>query len=116
MLTLTIFQRITIAEVKSHPWFVKERPEESASDGLVDPTRDKLCLQSIEEIMQIIQEARTLGNGSNVKEAEEQYCVAAMKECAEQITEIAEQMTLYQPGYQESSGPCRLEYRVYQGY
>lgn len=68
----TIFQRITIAEVKSHPWFVKDRPEESAKEGLVDPSRNESCLQSIEEIMQIIREARTFGNDSNVKGAEEQ--------------------------------------------
>ncbi|KAI4377939.1 hypothetical protein MLD38_015491 [Melastoma candidum] len=69
-------KRITLAEIKSHPWFLKGLPEESATEGEEEegPTafsRDKQDIQSIVEIKQIIQEARKAGNGSNVKGAEE---------------------------------------------
>lgn len=59
-------QRITISEIKQHPWFLKSLPKE-----LVEVERTNYAelendqpAQSIEEIMRIIQEAKSPGEGS----------------------------------------------------
>lgn len=59
-----ILQRITIPEIKRHPWFLKNLPIEFTDDGIrmlqnegpSDPT------QSMEEILHIVQEARKPGD------------------------------------------------------
>lgn len=59
-------QRITIPEIKQHPWFLKNLPTE-----LVEVERTNYAelesnrpTQSVEEIMRIIQDAKTPGKGS----------------------------------------------------
>jgi serine/threonine-protein kinase SRK2 len=54
-------QRITIKEIKSHPWFLKNLPREltEAAQAMYyrreNPT---FSLQSVEEIMKIVEEAK----------------------------------------------------------
>lgn len=53
-------QRITIKEIKNHPWFLKNLPRElTESTQATYYQRDNPSLQSIEEIMKIVGEART---------------------------------------------------------
>ncbi|EFJ33556.1 hypothetical protein SELMODRAFT_167058 [Selaginella moellendorffii] len=55
-------KRITISEIKKHPWFLKNLPVELLQEA--DPTRpidESSYSQSVEDIMRIIQEARTRG-------------------------------------------------------
>jgi len=54
-------QRITLKEIKNHPWFLKSLPKElTESAQAVYYKRDNptFSLQSIEEIMKIVSEAR----------------------------------------------------------
>ncbi|CAI9095574.1 OLC1v1031562C1 [Oldenlandia corymbosa var. corymbosa] len=59
-------QRITIPEIKQHPWFLKNLPKElidaekqsSSTKHEPDPEQQ---LQSVEDIMRIIQEAKIPG-------------------------------------------------------
>ncbi|KAK8472591.1 hypothetical protein PHAVU_002G249300 [Phaseolus vulgaris] len=55
-------KRITMEEIKSHPWFLKNLPEElreGAHYVYHNEENTKHCLQSIEEIMNIVNEAKT---------------------------------------------------------
>ncbi|KAL0422266.1 UNVERIFIED_CONTAM: Serine/threonine-protein kinase SRK2A [Sesamum latifolium] len=58
----TASRRISIKEIKSHPWFLKNLPREltdvaqAAYYRKEDPTH---CLQSVEDIMKIVEEAKT---------------------------------------------------------
>ncbi|KAL0365033.1 UNVERIFIED_CONTAM: Serine/threonine-protein kinase SRK2B [Sesamum angustifolium] len=58
----TASRRISIKEIKSHPWFLKNLPREltdvaqAAYYRREDPS---YCLQSVEEIMKIVEEAKT---------------------------------------------------------
>lgn len=55
-------QRITIKEIKKHPWFVKNLPRElseSTQSLYCQKDNPSFSLQSIEEIMRIVGEART---------------------------------------------------------
>ncbi|KAL5537927.1 hypothetical protein UlMin_045344 [Ulmus minor] len=59
-------KRITIPEIKKHPWFLNNLPIEfmdEEGEGLLNQGENELA-QSIEEIMSIIQEARTGGHKS----------------------------------------------------
>ncbi|XP_058104111.1 serine/threonine-protein kinase SAPK3-like [Magnolia sinica] len=58
-------KRITIAEIKNHPWFLKNLPRElvEVEKNYKDADHDRPS-QSVDEIMQIIQEARTPAEGS----------------------------------------------------
>ncbi|XP_031385976.1 serine/threonine-protein kinase SAPK3-like isoform X2 [Punica granatum] len=57
--------RITIPEIKQHPWFLKNLPKELIEGERTNyETELDKPLQSVEEIMRIIQEARTPGEGS----------------------------------------------------
>ncbi|XP_078437782.1 serine/threonine-protein kinase SAPK3-like [Wolffia australiana] len=62
-------KRITIPEIKNHPWFLKNLPKEIMDKGkkLTGDPDDDLDLQSVEEITRIVQEARTApaANDSN---------------------------------------------------
>ncbi|XP_020218936.2 serine/threonine-protein kinase SRK2A-like isoform X1 [Cajanus cajan] len=54
--------RITMKEIKSHPWFLKNLPKElreEAQDVYYSEENAKSSLQSIEEIMNIVNEAKT---------------------------------------------------------
>ncbi|RDY03538.1 Serine/threonine-protein kinase SAPK7, partial [Mucuna pruriens] len=54
--------RITMKEIKSHPWFLKDLPkelQEGAQDVYYSEENTKSLLQSIDEIMNIINEAKT---------------------------------------------------------
>ncbi|KHN48096.1 serine/threonine-protein kinase SAPK7-like [Glycine soja] len=54
--------RITMKEIKSHPWFLKNLPKElrdGAQDVYYNEENTKYPLQSIEEIMNIVNEAKT---------------------------------------------------------
>ncbi|WOG87066.1 hypothetical protein DCAR_0206286 [Daucus carota subsp. sativus] len=57
-------KRISIPEIKKHPWFIKNMPQElveGEKTNYGEAERDKQ-LQSIDEIMQIIQEAKIPGD------------------------------------------------------
>jgi serine/threonine-protein kinase SRK2 len=58
-------QRITIPEIKNHPWFLKNLPIEMTEEyQMTVLTADMNSpSQSLENIMAIIQEARTPGDG-----------------------------------------------------
>nr|XP_043638636.1 serine/threonine-protein kinase SAPK3-like [Erigeron canadensis] len=59
-------KRITIADIKKHPWFLKNMPKdlvEGEKTNYENASRD-LSLQSVDEINRIIQEAKVPGEGS----------------------------------------------------
>lgn len=59
-------KRISIPEIKRHPWFLKNLPKEiieSERKGNEEAQKEEGS-QSVEEIMRIVQEARTAGRGS----------------------------------------------------
>ncbi|PSS11590.1 Serine/threonine-protein kinase [Actinidia chinensis var. chinensis] len=61
-------KRITIPEIKQHPWFLKSMPKELIEVEKMNYTdTNHSQLQSVEEIMRIIQEAKTPGEGSKDK-------------------------------------------------
>jgi len=56
-----LLQRITIKEIKSHPWFLKNLPRELTEVGQAAYYRKEnpiFSLQSIEGIMNIVEEAK----------------------------------------------------------
>ncbi|OVA15542.1 hypothetical protein BVC80_9033g4 [Macleaya cordata] len=59
-------KRITIPEIKNHPWFLKNLRKELVEVEKTNykPVDHDQPSQTVEEIMQIIQEARTPGEGS----------------------------------------------------
>ncbi|KAJ4849322.1 Serine/threonine-protein kinase sapk3 [Turnera subulata] len=63
-------KRITIPEIKQHPWFLRNLPKdliEIEKTNYAGSERDQPA-QSVEEIMRIIQEAKTPGEGAKVGE------------------------------------------------
>jgi serine/threonine-protein kinase SRK2 len=59
-----IHQRITIREIRSHPWFLKNLPRELTEAGQAmyykkDNNAPTYSVQSVEEIMKIVEQART---------------------------------------------------------
>ncbi|KAI8530292.1 hypothetical protein RHMOL_Rhmol11G0045500 [Rhododendron molle] len=62
-------KRITIPEIKQHPWFLKSMPKEliEGEKTKYEESSHDQPLQSVEEIMRIIQEAKTPGQGSKSK-------------------------------------------------
>lgn len=57
-----ILQRISIKEIKNHPWFLKNLPREltdSAQAIYYQRENPSFSLQSVDEIMKIVGEART---------------------------------------------------------
>lgn len=58
-------QRITIPEIKKHPWFLKNLPVEflDENEGGLKNDDGSDSPQSIEELLSIIQEARKPGEG-----------------------------------------------------
>lgn len=71
-------QRITIPEIKNHPWFLKNLPIEMTDDyqqsmQLADMNSSE---QSLEEVMAIIQEARKPGEA--MKLAGQVSCLGSM--------------------------------------
>lgn len=59
-------KRITLPEIKKHPWFLKNLPKElveAEKTSCEDTGRDQ-PLQSVDEIMRIIQEAKASGTGA----------------------------------------------------
>ncbi|PON90898.1 Serine/threonine protein kinase [Trema orientale] len=58
-------KRITIPEIKKHPWFLKNLPMEFMDEegGAMQNEEENDSSQSVEEIVAIIQEARTPGDG-----------------------------------------------------
>lgn len=57
-----LLQRITIEEIKSHPWFLKNLPSEltdAAQAVYYNRENSTYSLQTVEEIMKIVEEART---------------------------------------------------------
>ncbi|KAJ4958238.1 hypothetical protein NE237_025349 [Protea cynaroides] len=62
-------ERITIPEIKRHPWFLKNLPREPVEAEKNNVDADHIQpTQNIEEIMKIIQEARKPMEGSKVEE------------------------------------------------
>jgi serine/threonine-protein kinase SRK2 len=62
-----MMQRITIPEIKKHPWFLKNLPLEFMEDGENWSQNDENnSSQSIEEILTIIQEAMKAGDDPKV--------------------------------------------------
>jgi serine/threonine-protein kinase SRK2 len=72
LVKLVLFlKRITIPEIKQHPWFLKNLlrdilEREKASFKEKEPVAPT---QSVDQIMQIVQEAKTPGDMSNVDPA-----------------------------------------------
>ncbi|KAK0587854.1 hypothetical protein LWI29_030040 [Acer saccharum] len=61
-------KRITIPEIKQHPWFLKNLPKELIEiekTNCKEADRDQ-STQSVEEVMRIIQEAKIPGEGAKV--------------------------------------------------
>jgi serine/threonine-protein kinase SRK2 len=55
------FQRITIKEIKNHPWFLKNLPRElteAAQTVYYRKENPTFSLQSVEDIMKIVEEAK----------------------------------------------------------
>ncbi|KAI4377938.1 hypothetical protein MLD38_015490 [Melastoma candidum] len=61
-------KRITLPEVKKHPWYLKKLPKElvEGEKSAMDGSGDQSDQQSIEDIEKIIQLASTPGEGSNL--------------------------------------------------
>ncbi|KAF9624851.1 hypothetical protein IFM89_015405 [Coptis chinensis] len=60
-------KRITLPEIKKHPWFLKNLPKELEVDKTnYEGANSDQHLQSVEEVMRIIQEAQTPAEGSKV--------------------------------------------------
>ncbi|KAK4787673.1 hypothetical protein SAY86_011506 [Trapa natans] len=58
-------KRITMPEIKQHPWFLKNLPKELIEVEKTNYQKEQdQTLQSVEEIMRIIEEARTVPEGS----------------------------------------------------
>lgn len=60
-IALLVLQRISIKEIKNHPWFVKNMPRElteSAQAIYYQRGNPSYSLQSVDEIMKIVGEAR----------------------------------------------------------
>lgn len=53
-------QRIIIPEIQMHPWFLTNLPTDFTAGGSSHNTNSNDTNQSIDEILSIIQEARTL--------------------------------------------------------
>lgn len=64
--TSHFLQRITIPEIKNHPWFLKNLPIEMTDEYQMSVQMNDINTpsQGLEEIMAIIQEARKPGDGS----------------------------------------------------
>ncbi|KAK8271064.1 hypothetical protein V6Z12_D11G239100 [Gossypium hirsutum] len=60
-------KRITIPEIKQHPWFLKHLPKEfmGGEGGNLEKEEDEQ-FQSIEEVLSIIEEAREPGEGPKI--------------------------------------------------
>ncbi|KAK2384474.1 serine/threonine-protein kinase SRK2A [Trifolium repens] len=62
-------KRISMREIKSHPWFLENLPKESIKEAQeVNYIKENIptsCLQSIEEIMNIVEEAKILATTSS---------------------------------------------------
>lgn len=59
---LLFLQRITIAEIKKHPWFLKNLPREltdTAQAAYFRKENPTFSLQTVEEIMKIVADAKT---------------------------------------------------------
>ncbi|BBH05731.1 SNF1-related protein kinase 2.7 [Prunus dulcis] len=62
-------KRITIPEIKQHPWFLKNIPVEFMEENNLQSSNqnhEQQSSQSIEEILVIIQEARKAANGAKI--------------------------------------------------
>ena len=55
-----LLQRINIAEIKRHPWFLQNLPVEVMEAGSLQSNDINTPAQSIEEVLAITQEARKL--------------------------------------------------------
>lgn len=61
-----MLKRVTLPEIKQNPWFLKNLPKEIIEAERIghEETQKDQPSQSVDEIMRIIQEARTPGQGS----------------------------------------------------
>lgn len=68
LIKVFFWQRITIPEIKSHPWFLKNLPTELTEDAQGNLQNNDVGgpSQSIEDVMSIIQEARKPPEGPKV--------------------------------------------------
>ena len=57
-------QRITMPEIKSHPWFVKNLPADLVGDGTVSYEEPDQPMQNMNDIMQILAEATVPAEGA----------------------------------------------------
>ena len=66
--TLVLLKRITIPEIKKHPWFLKNLPREISEREKANykDTEPAELAQAVDEIMRIVQEAKTPGDMSKV--------------------------------------------------
>lgn len=58
-------QRITIQEIQTHPWFLMNLPMDLMAGGSSHNTNSNYAYQNDDEILSIIQEARTHPGGLN---------------------------------------------------
>ncbi|CAK8578685.1 unnamed protein product [Lathyrus sativus] len=67
-------KRISMREIKSHPWFLENLPKEATKeDEDVNYIKENpiTCLQSIEEIMNIVDEAKAIPSTSSLDQLED---------------------------------------------
>nr|ATG86228.1 sucrose non-fermenting 1-related protein kinase 2.9 [Saccharum hybrid cultivar GT21] len=57
--------RITMPEIKSHPWFVKNLPADLVGDGTVNYEEPDQPMQNMNDIMQILAEATVPADGAH---------------------------------------------------
>lgn len=60
-------QRITISQIKSHPWFLKNLPMEFVEGASYEGSDSNSPWQSVEEVVRLIQEARHIVEVPNDK-------------------------------------------------
>lgn len=68
MRCLKFLQRITLKEIKKHPWYLKNLPKElteSSQAAYYKRETPSFSLQSVEDIMKIVGEARNPAPSSN---------------------------------------------------
>nr|AIH00110.1 sucrose nonfermenting 1-related protein kinase 2.7 [Fragaria x ananassa] len=53
-------RRITIQEIKNHPWFLKNLPRELTEEAQTRKENSTCSLQSVEDIMKIVEEAKNI--------------------------------------------------------
>lgn len=67
VIDLLFMQRITIPEIKKHPWFLKNLPKDIMDAEKRSSKEPDIEQQSVEEIMRIIQEGEVPGEATKAE-------------------------------------------------